>query len=127
MQIWRYIVPQDVVESKIHRYQRRACIQAPWNISWRLGQRAQSVYKCAHLALHVSANSLCLLKQYEDQFRRSYKDCSQPNAVQPLAHNAQPNPHNFLVGKQHLARVAKEASPPRAEAKASAKEELTRF
>ena len=39
---------------------------------------------CPHLccprAQHVSANSLCLLKQYEDQLGgRCYKDCQKPD------------------------------------------------
>ena len=40
----------------------------------------QSVDQMSHPRVqHVSANSLCLLKQSEDQFGRPYKDCTQPD------------------------------------------------
>ena len=34
--------------------------------------------------------------------------------LQLVVHNVLPNPHILLVGMQHLAKAAKEASPPRA-------------
>ncbi|OLQ13280.1 hypothetical protein AK812_SmicGene2657 [Symbiodinium microadriaticum] len=66
--------------------------------------------------------SLCLLKQYEVWIRWSPPFCSGAIrlqmiseqvlvlalVLQPLVHNALPNPHILLVGKLHLARAAKE-------------------
>ena len=42
-------------------------------------ERPKCMPVCHPRVQHVSANSLCLLKQYEDQFGRPFKDGTQPD------------------------------------------------
>ena len=75
MQIWCYIVPQDAIKNPW--ISEGAFIEAPSTISRK---ESPKCFQMRHPRVqHASSNSLCLLKQYEDQLGCPCRECTQPD------------------------------------------------